>query len=62
MLKRVTDIGYQELHPNYIDCTVCEEWLNLDSFGEWFDNNYVEDYELDKDLIENGNKIYFSFP
>jgi hypothetical protein len=58
MLKRVTDTEYQKLHPDYSDCIVCDEWLNLDNFGKWFDKNYIEGYELDKDLIEFGNKIY----
>lgn len=42
----------------YIGCSVCEEWHNYDVFYKWFEKNYIEGYDLDKDLLENGNKIY----
>lgn len=37
---------------------LCEEWHSLQVFGEWFDNNYLIGYVLDKDLKVPGNKIY----
>lgn len=58
MLKRCYDIKEHEVNPCYIGCKVCDEWLNLQSFGEWFDKNYIENYQLDKDLLVKGNKIY----
>jgi hypothetical protein len=46
----------------YLDCSVCEEWHNYQSFCEWFDENYYtiegENVALDKDILHKGNKIY----
>lgn len=44
--------------PTYKDCTVCEEWLTLSNFIKWFDEHYIEGYELDKDVIKKGNRVY----
>lgn len=44
--------------PTYKGCTVCEEWLRLSSFSEWFSQHYVEDWQLDKDILFKGNKHY----
>lgn len=43
---------------SYIDCKVCNEWLDMQVFSEWYDNNYIDGFELDKDLLVDGNKIY----
>lgn len=48
---------------NYIDCEVCEEWLNFQNFAEWYNHNkyYIPDVDildLDKDIKFKGNKIY----
>lgn len=39
------------------DCTVCEEWLDFQSFAEWYDshNTYRDDYRLTKGLLVNSN-------
>lgn len=44
--------------PSYKDCTVCEEWHLLSNFKKWFDENYIEGYVLDKDILVHGNKTY----
>lgn len=44
--------------PTYIGCTVSEDWHDYLNFKDWFISNYKEDFELDKDLIIEGNKIY----
>lgn len=48
------------IDPSYIGCSVSEEWLNLQSFGLWFEEEggYKEGYHLDKDLHIQGNKVY----
>lgn len=33
---------------------VCENWLNFQNFAKWFDENYIEGYHLDKDLLGDG--------
>lgn len=38
--------------------TVCEDWHNFQNFAEWFDENYIEGYSLDKDILSGGAKQY----
>jgi len=53
--KQVLERGYcpklKEKYPSYKDVTVCEDWHSLKNFKQWFDENYVEGYDLDKDLL-----------
>ena len=42
----------------YKECHVCEEWHSFLKFREWFDENYIENYFLDKDVLVKGNKVY----
>ena len=62
MLVRCYDEKYQERQETYKECSVCEEWLNFQNFGDWFDENYYEvkgeTMCLDKDILVNGNKQY----
>lgn len=32
--------------------TICEEWHNIYNFAVWFEKNFVQDWEIDKDLME----------
>lgn len=43
---------------SYIGCTVCDEWLLLSNFKKWCENNYVYNYDLDKDLLSKNSKKY----
>jgi hypothetical protein len=58
MIQRCYSEKYHLKKPTYKECEVCEEWHNFQNFGVWFDENYVDGYELDKDIIIKGNKIY----
>lgn len=58
MLVRCYNEKYQKKEPTYIGCTVCEEWLRFSNFLKWFEDNYIEGFQLDKDIIHKGNKIY----
>lgn len=60
MLQRCYDSKRFDIYPTYKDCTVCDEWLLLSNFKRWFDENYIEGYALDKDIIVKGNKVYSS--
>lgn len=60
MIERGYNISYKEKYPTYKDCTVDERWHNFQNFAEWFEENYVEDFELDKDILVKGNKTYSS--
>lgn len=46
---------------SYSQCEVCDEWLLFSNFKQWFDdksNGYVEGYDIDKDILVKGNKVY----
>lgn len=62
MLNRVYNKNYLDLHPTYLGCSVCDEWLNFQNFYIWYNNNYYEFDDqvmcLDKDILVKGNKIY----
>lgn len=58
MLRRCYSIKSYIKNPTYIGCTVCDEWKLYSNFKKWFDENYIENYELDKDILIDGNKIY----
>ena len=62
MLERCYDKKYQQKHPTYKGCKVCDEWLNFQNFAKWFENNYYEieneRMHLDKDILVKHNKIY----
>lgn len=45
-------------YPTYVNCTVCDEWHDYQVFSKWYEENYIEGYELDKDLLIDGNKVY----
>lgn len=44
--------------PTYRGCEVCKDWLNFQNFGDWFDENHVDGWQLDKDILHKGNKLY----
>lgn len=58
MFQRCYSESYHLRTPTYIGCEICEEWLNFQNFAKWFEDNYIEGYVLDKDLLSKGNKIY----
>ena len=58
MLQRCYGKSNFPSKPAYKECIVCEEWHSFLKFREWFDENYIEGYFLDKDVLIKGNKIY----
>ena len=58
MLKRCYSKEFLDRQPTYRGCSVCEEWWSFSNFKKWFDENYIEGYCLDKDILFKGNKIY----
>lgn len=58
MLMRCYSKKRQELHPAYIGCSVCDEWLTFSKFKLWMEQQDWQGKELDKDLLIHGNKIY----
>lgn len=53
---------YSNIYNTYKDVNVCKEWHNFQNFAEWFNKNYKNKYmsgwDLDKDILIKGNKIY----
>ena len=60
VLQRCYSPKIHQTRPTYINCSVSKEWIYLSNFREWFNENYVEGYQLDKDLLFPGNKVYGS--
>lgn len=58
MIRRCYSKASLKLKPTYSDCQVCLDWLHFSSFKKWCESNYINDYELDKDVLCKGNKIY----
>ena len=55
ILERVNDIN----NKVYKNVSICEEWLLFSNFKRWYDENYVEGFQIDKDLLSSpNNKIY----
>lgn len=58
MIMRCYDVKEQEKHPTYKGCVVCDEWLYFSNFKKWFDENYRDGYEIDKDILYKDCKYY----
>lgn len=58
ILVRCFSPSYRKQFKSYEGVTVCEEWLTLSNFKKWFDENYIEGYSLDKDILKSNNRIY----
>lgn len=53
----------ENINPTYLDKTICDEWYTFSNFHNWistlpFDEKYIKDLELDKDIKFPGNLIY----
>ena len=62
ILIRCFDAKYKEKYPTYKDARIVDEWLNFQTFSEWYyDNIYhvpSERMEIDKDILIKDNKLY----
>lgn len=61
IFTRCYNKDYHKDKPTYIGCTVSDVWHNFQNFAEWCESQSgygLKDYELDKDLLLRGNKIY----
>ena len=50
--------GKEEKFKSWHNCLVDERWHNYQVFAEWYENNYIDGFHLDKDILIKGNKIY----
>lgn len=61
ILERCYSENKQRKSPQYIGCSVAEEWHNFQTFADWFVQEYTVNrrgWHLDKDLLVKGNKVY----
>lgn len=60
MLTRCYGRKSHSQSPTYTGCYVSNDWLDYQCFADWYvnQNHYSASYELDKDLLVSGNKVY----
>ena len=61
MIERCYSERWHKKRPTYSNCSVCKEWLLFSNFEKWFNdptNGYIMGYQLDKDILVKGNKVY----
>ena len=58
MLRRCYNEQDNLANPTYIGTSVCDDWLLFTNFAKWFNIYFIPEYQIDKDLLVKGNKIY----
>ena len=61
MFARCYSERQQIKQPRYIGCSVDDGWQDYQDYAQWYvDNKYCgrENWQIDKDILINGNKIY----
>lgn len=58
MINRCYSEKYQKKQPTYKGCSVVDEWLSFTAFREWMEKQDWNGKELDKDILNYGNKKY----
>ena len=58
MINRTHSHKYQENQVTYIESEITEEWKYATAFKSWMETQDWHGYQLDKDILVQGNKIY----
>ena len=58
MLSRCYSKKRQLTQPTYVGCSVDKYWHRYSQFADWWRDNHVEGWQLDKDLLVPWNKVY----
>lgn len=58
MVVRCYEVRYKTKSPTYKNCTLCADWIYYTRFKKWYDENFIDGFFIDKDLLVKGNKHY----
>lgn len=58
IVQRCSSFKFKEKNPTYIECDLDQRWVRFSGFKAWYDMNFQEGLELDKDVLFEGNKVY----
>lgn len=58
MLDRCYNERSTRSRATYTDCAVATCWHRYSDFKVWFDKNCIAGYQLDKDILIPGNRVY----
>lgn len=61
VIERCYSSEFHSKNPTYSNCTMSKDWLNYQTFAEWFysvPNGGKSGFEIDKDLRVMGSKTY----
>lgn len=58
MLERAYCPVFHAQFQTYKDCSVVEEWRRYSNYAKWHTENMPFGYQLDKDILIPGNKLY----
>lgn len=48
----------KHISAGYEKCTVGEKWHNFQDFADWYEENFIDGFQLDKDILVKDNNIY----
>lgn len=57
ILRRCYCKKFLSENQTYIGVSVCDEWLVFSNFKRWYDENYVEGWQIDKDILTS-SRVY----
>ena len=61
IIARCYSVNDREKYKWYNDCSVSAEWLNFQNFADWYEkqpNANREYFDIDKDVLIHGNRVY----
>ena len=56
LIRRCYSEKHQKKLPTYIGVTVCDEWRSFMAFREWWIENHVDGWQIDKDLLTDNRQ------
>lgn len=56
MIRRCYAEESLAIKPHYADISVCDEWRSFSSFYSWWEENNVDGWEIDKDILTDNKK------